>query len=468
MGDDPEVKPEQVPPAAAPDKGWLHGTWRKVSLTLLAAVVAFTSGLYELGHKAIDNVQNRSTVAHLNTLALRAMERGEYQEASEYLRTATSIMPSSFETIERTSALKTLQLAEAKYKTSEPLPYDIVEQLEEVGLSTDEANFCIAVCTYSRGGTPEIRRSASIYLDNVTDNDPRLAILKRARLAGQVLLPQISEETAAAPRLAIVQRVSILLADVGKRLSGHDAAESGFFRSRKEETTFVRGMKREVDIMSSLIASERLKLSHSLGNSLSAAQEQTVVKNLQKAQASIPANSPLAASIDDQLVHYASQADAEAPSGAASVDKIDQLRRQAIADRRRGDWSSAKKKLDDIIAASAGADSATLYKTYFGLALIAEYQEHRLDAADDYYGKAEAVRSRMKIGDPSVPNTYGYFWYKRARDTHDADLRTQYANKAREQFKKALAIDPGYSKSINSLDGLQRLLASDNAATPPS
>jgi tetratricopeptide (TPR) repeat protein len=466
MGDDPEVKPEQVPPAAAPEKGWLHGTWRKVSLTLLAAVVAFTSGLYELGHKAIDNVENRSTVSHLNTLALRAMERGEYQEASGYLQTASSIMPSSFETIERSSALKTLQLAEAKYKAGEALPYDIVEQLEEVGLSTDEANFCIAVCTYSRGGTAEIRRTACAYLDNVSDNDPRLAILKRARRAGQVLLPRISEETDAKPRLALVNEVSGLLADVKKRLHGHVVVESGFFRSKKDETTFVRGMNRECEIMSSLIESEKLKLAHSLGNSLSAADEQKVVTNLKNAQALIPANSPLAASIGDQLVHYSSQAEEEKPG--AATDKLDQLRLEAIAERRRGDWTSARKKLGDIITAAGNTDSPALYKTYFSLGLIAEYQEHRLDAADDYYGKAEAMRSRLKAADPSLPNTYGYFWYKRARDTHDTELRQQYADKAREQFKKALAIDPGYSKSINSLDGLQRLLASDHAAAPPS
>jgi hypothetical protein len=466
MGEDHDVKQDQAPVATPSDKGWFHGTWRKVSLTLLAAVVAFTSGLYELGHKAIDNVENRNTVTHLNTLALRAMERGEYPEADGYLTSALTITPSSFETIERRSALKTLELAEAKYKAGDPLPYDIIEQLEEVGLSTDEANFCIAVCTYSRGRTPEIRRTASMYLKAVTDTDRRLAILKRARLAGQVLLPQINEQSEAALNKTIVAQVGDLLQDLTHRLGDADATESGFFRSKNDASTFVRGMRREVDVMSSLIAFQKSKFAPSPGKTLSAADEKKLVTNLQNAQASVAANSPLAASIDDQLNHYGSQADADAP--AASTDKLEELRRQAVIDKRKGDWSSARKKLDDVITASAGASSATLYKTYFSLALIAEYQEHRLDTANKYYEMAEAMGDKLNITEASLPNTFGYFWYKQARDTRDPDLRTQFAANARAQFKKALAIDPGYSKSINSLDGLQRLLASDKATNPPS
>jgi len=181
----------------------------------------------------------------------------------------------------------------------------------------------------------------------------------------------------------------------------------------------------------------------------------------------VPANSPLAASIGDQLVRYSSQAvaDAAAVSAPGASDKLEALRRDATAAKNNGQFDAARAKLNEVIAKSAGHDSETLYRAWFSLALLAEYHDHDLAKAEEAYQKAEDIRDRLKIRDASLPNTFGYFWYKRARDTHDADARKQYAENARKQLKTALAIDPGYAKSINTLDGLQRLLAA-TAPTP--
>ncbi len=464
MADEPVV--EKVPAA---EGGWLRGTWRKVTFALVTGVITFASGAWELGHKALDNFQNRNTVVVLNDLALRALERGEYAAADSFLSTAITITPSSVEAIERRAALKTLQLAEAQYKAGDAVPDDIVEQLEEVGFSRDEANFCIAVCTYSKGGTPEVRRTAEVYLNAITDADPRLALLKRSRLAGQIFLPQIGDRTPIEERTTIVNKVKQLLAELDERLpkvngTGGKAIQAGFFSTNRknEDKAFLEGIRREVNTIRSLVEGETLKIARmkNPNAALTSADEQQLVAGLQRAQESVPVNSPLAVSIGDQITKYSSQAAADAlPMSAPAADgSLESLRSAAVKAKQAGKWDEARNTLNDVVVKAKNADSETLYKTYFNLALIAEYHDHNLDKAEEYFTKAEEIRSHLKIADPSLPNTFGYFWYKRARDTHDADSRKQYAAKARVQLQKALAIDPDYSKSINTLDGLQRLL----------
>ncbi len=470
MADEPAVDAA----LATKDGGLLRGTWRKVTFALVTGILTFASGAWELGNKALDNFQNRSTVVVLNDLALRALERGEYAAAEGFLSTAITITPSSVRPIETRAALKTLQLVAAQYKAGDAVPDDIVEQLEEVGLSRDEANFCIAVCTYSKGGTPEVRKRAEGYLSAITDAEPRLALLKRSRLAGQVLLPQIGEQTPLYDRSTIVNRVKQLLAELDERLpkingTSGETIQAGFFSTNRknEDKAFIDGIRREVFTIRTLVEGESLKIACIKNpNAVPAnGQEQQLLVKLQEARESVPVKSPLAESIGEQIVNYSNPnpqtaADALPATSTAAENSLESLRSIAVKAKQAGKWAEARKTLGDVVTKAKGADSETLYKTYFNLALIAEYHENNLDQAEEYFTKAEEIRSRLKIADPSLPNTFGYFWYKRARDTHDAGARKVYAEKSRIQLQKALAINPGYSKSINTLDGLQRLLES--------
>jgi tetratricopeptide (TPR) repeat protein len=443
-------------PEGEPEPRGIRVLWnsigKKISWAVLAGALTFVSGAYELAYKAFDAQRNRKTIDYLSGLAMRDMERGEYDEAEKCVQAAEQIDVKSFTLITTRAALNTLKLVDQRWKTDKAVPDDIVFQLEELGLSDDEANFCMAMSATTNHNN--FYDQANAYFDNV-GSDVRLMLLARLRRVTHVQMPQLTAASDDLKKKSIgplTNTLSVLDRDIVAAAEPHPI--------RRWITTLTKQFEGP---MRSDIASCKKTLQNlqaALAPAPTEAATATVVKNLEQIKRQLPVSSPLAAVADDQLQRaYLQQQEINTDTTSGQSD-VEQARVHAISLKRSGNYDGARKALQDLIArygSEKRAPDATLYQTYFGLAQMEEYHYNDLPHAEGDYRKAEEIVTKLGIKDPMVANTLGYFYYRQARGEQDPSRRTELIANAQTHLKLALTIDDHYSKSLNTLDGLTRL-----------
>jgi tetratricopeptide (TPR) repeat protein len=436
---------------------------KKVSWAVLAGTLTFVSGAYELAYKALDAQRNRKTIEYLSALAMRDIERGEYAEAEKYVKAAEAIDVKSFTLITTRATLNTMQLVDQRWKTEKAVPDDMVFQLEELGLTDDEANFCMAMSAITNHNT--FYDQAKEYLKSV-NGEQRLILLAQLRGITHVDIPQITASSDDEKKKKI--------GDLLGRLASLDGAikvaeESHPLRFWKKALKKQFGNPMRSDIAACLRTLQNLQAT--LAPAQTVAATENAVNRLEQFKRQLPVNSPLTAVADDQLQRvYVQQQEVktETVSGESAVER---LRVRAVALKQNGNYDPARKSLQDVIdtyeSAKKKAD-ATLYRTYFSLALMEEYHYNDLVRAEQHYQKAEDIATELALKDPSIFNTLGYFYYRQARGEQDPTRRHELIENASKHLNLALKIDPGYAKSLNTLDGLKRLESATRQAPSAS
>lgn len=438
----------------------LRAVWKKygekITLAALAGILTFVSGLYELAFKAYDARRNRETISYLSTLAVRDMERGDYEEAEKYVGAAEQIDVKSFTLITTRATLNALKLVDQRWKTDKAVPEDTVFQLEELGFSDNEANFCMAMSAITNHNT--FYQEAQHSFDAVDDGDERLRLLKQLRTISHIEVPQISaakDEDKPAAITGLLGKLDKLDAEIQAAAKSHPLE----FWKHPLEAQFARPM--HTDVLACRRTLENLRAA--LVPAPAAGTSETAVVKLERLKKQLPVNSPLAAVADDQLQRaYVQQQDAKGETAAGTSD-LESERVRAVALRKQGNYDGSRKVYQDVIAryqSEKRKPDQTLYYSLFSLAFMEQYHYSDTKAAERFYAQAEQVADALELKDPNVADTLGYFYYQEAREEQDPARRRALIDAARSHLQRALAIDPQFRKSLLTLQGVDQL---DNA-----
>lgn len=458
MKTEPTTQPATEPATAEVEekKRTTRRSWRRwlrrLSVVGAAGVLTFVSGAWEFAAKATDNFANRGVVNDLAKLSLSAAERGDYEAAEKRLKKAADIAPNARAVVQMAAVIDVLRIAEENYKAKQPVDTEaVVDELREIGLSADESNFCVAVCAAKAHDFERAERR----FDAVSSDDARLAMLARGRTALNVLLPQTDSKFDTAVRQTALARAKQKIVEMRRYIPSEP------WRIAPEYFRFQREMLRNIGLRHEKIAAELIHFAEiNLTPKAPTPQQASVALAALNRAASVASSSDLTSSLNDQIEHYTSQVAEEDTTSEPNASDLETKRRKGVEYKRKGNWEEARKMFQQVVDAyKAGSPDRTLYRSYFSLALIAEYHDANPATAEALYDQAEKARLAAKVADAAVPNTYGYFCYKRARDTRDDGERKMYGEKARTLLRAALAIDPHYSKAANTLDGLETLLA---------
>ena len=438
----------------------LRAAWKKygekITLAALAGVLTFVTGLYELAFKAYDARRNRETISYLSTLAVRDMERGDYEEAERYVNAAEQIDVKSFPLITTRAMLNTLKLVDQRWKTDKAVPDDTVFQLEELGLSDNEANFCMAMSAITNHNT--FYEEAKHFFDAVDDSDERLRLLKELRTISHIEMPQISaakDDDKSATIAQLLNRLDKLDAEIRAAAKSYPLE----FWKHPLEKQFARPM--HTDVLACRRTLENLQAT--LAPAPTAATSETAVAKLEQLKKQLPANSPLAAVAEDQLQRaYLQQQEAQSETAGGTGD-LEPERIHAVALRKQGNYDASRKVYQDVVAryqSEKRKPDQTLYYSLFSLAFMEQYHYSNAKEAEHYYAQAEQAADALELKDPNVANTLGYFYYQEAREEQDPAKRRALIDAARGHLQRALAIDPNFRKSLLTLQGVDQL---DNA-----
>lgn len=430
---------------------------QKITLAALAGVLTFVTGLYELAYKAYDARRDRDTITYLSSLAVRDMERGEYDEAEKYVAAAEQIDLKSFTLITTRATLNALKLVDQRWKSDRAVPEDTVFQLEDLGLSEDEANFCMAMSAVTNHNA--FYKEAGDYFDAV-QHDERLVLLKRLRAISHVDMPQISTTKDDEKKKKIDEllgKLTVLDTEISEAARAHPLE---FWKSPLKRQ-FANPMHTDVMACKNTLQNLQATLAPA-----AAASDAAVIK-LEQLKRTLPVNSPLATVADDQLQRtYVQQQ--EAKNASASQSDLDSTRLKAIALKNGGNYDEARKMLQGIIAryeSEKRKPDQTLYYTHFSLGLMEEYHYSDLKAAEHDYTEAEEIADGLKLNDPNIANSLGYFYYRQARSEQDPARRRALIDNARTQLKR---IDSKFGKTLFTLQKLDQLDNTAKVTTEPT
>lgn len=445
----------------------LRAAWekygQKITLAALAGILTFVTGLYELANKAYDARRNRDTISYLSTLAVRDMERGEYDEADKYVASAEQIDVKSFTLITTRAALNTLKLVDHRWKTDKAVPEDTVFQLEDLGLTENEANFCMAMSAVTNSNT--FYDDAKKYFGAVDGRDERLRLLKELRTISHIELPQISAATDDDQKTKVAGLVQ-RLKELDDQIRVAEAPRPLEFWKHPLKKQFANPMHTDVEACLQTLQS----MQAALAPTTAAATPETVLTKIERIKKQLPLNSPLAAVAEDQLQRaYVQQQEAQSKT-ASSTSDLEPARLNAVALKQQGKYDEARKALQAIVdryAAEKRQPDQTLYYSLFSLGLMDEYHYRDSKAAERNYAQAEQVADALNLKDANMANTLGYFYYRQARAEQDPTKRHTLIDNARAHLKRALDIDPSSSKGRFTLQGVEQLDNATKVATAP-
>lgn len=437
-------------------------TWKRVTIGIPIAVafIGLIGTAYELSLKFIESHNNRETIRYYTSLAKSFAENEADTSAQSYLARATEIDPNNADVVATTAFVDILTLLRRR-GVDELLQgtYD----LSALRLNPEEIYYHIGKTAVEEGKLDV----AEDYLGRIKRARTRLSVLARSKLIGEVY-----------PRTLNLKETHVGLADATKELSRFAEDVHEF----DEDPDLARSFRNHMysfgyAVMFRLPENELASLQSifskldppdeeflgALGGQLEALKqdsaasiesEDKILQSLLAAQEKSRQDSSFFASqVDDAIAQYTVQLELKAsePQATDDLTDLEAERSKGMQKRRSSEYREADTILLDIIQRykqqNLPADN-TLYKTYFDLARLYEYDLHRIKPAIEFYGEAEKLAVDLKLNDPTVFNTLGYFYYKLGRDLSEPE----YLNLARDKLNAALAIKPNDVRTLKTLD----------------
>jgi hypothetical protein len=414
----------------------------------VVTLLGLFKGIVEVNNLMRTTEQRRGTLRYLNTLTLQAIESADYPLAVKYVDRAAMIDPSSYQVASSRAVIDSLTAYQEQLKSNLTPSRYLVYKLQSLGLSAAESEFCTAMA--ERQAAIE---STEHYLTEVARSAPetRLRALAQYQYAASVIAPRLKSQLKKEELDAMLQKLQDARTEIEKTPTTGPTSIP-FFATATDplDRELAKAMKEEIQ--------DYITKINDLETAYSAAPEKRV-EAFEKLAQSEPVNSPVQVAAQTQSNKISLDADEQ----KAATDNDGALTK-AIRLKRAGKYDEAAKQLGEIIAANP-KDAATQYRAHFSLAMIYEYQKHNVAAAEKEYLEAEKSHDVAAKGNPSLPNTIGYFYYRRALDARTQSERTLALNNAKRYLEKAK--DLGSAKSENTLDAVNDMLASDTSTRRP-
>jgi Tfp pilus assembly protein PilF len=415
----------------------------------VVTLLGLLKGIVEVNNLFKTTEQRRITLRYLNTLTLQAIESADYPLAQKYVERAATIDPSSYQVASSRAVIDSLTAYQDQLKSNLTPSRYLVYKLQSLGLSASESEFCMAMA--ERQAAIE---STERLLTDVASNaaDTRLRALAQYEYAVSVIAPRLKNQLKRDELDAMLKKLQDAQKEIDKAPTSV-ASMIPFLTTATDplDRELAKAMKEEIQ--------DYIKKITGLQTACAASPEKRV-EALEKLAQNEPVNSPVQVAAQSQSNKISLDADEQ----KATTGKDDALR-EAINLKRAGKYEDAAKKLADVIAASP-KDTASQYRAHFSLALIYEYQKHNAEGAEKEYLEAEKYHDAAAKGNPSLPNTIGYFYYKRALDARTQSERTIALTNAKRYLEKAREL--GSAKSGNTLDTVNDMIASDASKARPA
>ncbi len=449
--------------------------WKRISITvsIVVAIIGLMGTAYELGLIFLENQSNRRTIEFYTSLAKSLVENGDYGKAQNFLNRAEEIDANNAEVVVTKAFVDMMELIRRSLIDNRATLSDGTYYLSQLNLEPTEIQYHLGIVAAQEG----ILDIAEDFLKSIPPGPDRFSLLARSKLIGDVYLQSLFEVDNELNRPAdqILNDAQVTLTGFIKDVQNfEDDPELGrnfrdqvyafgfalIFRLPRENLPELEEAFRDIDPPNEeFLATLRHQLELSeIANEVPAENEEKILKNLYAAKEKSGKFSPVTEQINDVIMRYSAQMQLEESEPAADLNSLQSILKQGIQKRKSHEFEEANRIylsiLDDYEVNNRQADE-TLYKTYFNLALLNEYNLYKINEAIRYYSQAEELANLLELNDPSIHNTVGFLYYKLGRDAHNPDEKTKYLNIAEEKLKSALAIDPYYAKSINTLDGVQ-------------
>ncbi len=456
--------------------------WKVISISvpIAVAVIGLFGTGWELSLKFLDNRRNRETVGFYTSLAHSLVEKGEYVAAKAYLRHAEELDAKNARVVSTKALIDMTRLIKDAVDDPDVLA-DVKYYLSLLRLSEEEINYHVGVVAAEQNRLD----LAAQHLRRIPPKRRRLSLLARSRLIGRVYLTQLSDP-GAEPRVSrseVVDELARWVKDV------HDF---------EDDRGLGANLRQQAEIFASVLlvglsAEELARLQAAFGGlkapdpellraienqlavvgtdaAASLQTEEAVLRNLNAVRQKMSASSPYQQQLENAVAQYSAQIEVEQAEYATPAHaELEQRRLEARRLGRTGQHKQAEQRFLDIVSTYQSqnlAPDGTLYKTYFNLALLQEYKLRDTKAARLYYEQAERLANKLGLNDPSIHNTFGFYYYNLGVRTRDPGEKLRYLRLAEQKLRAALAIDPDYAKSRRTLSAVETLLQEVGARAP--
>jgi len=420
-----------------------------IFIGVVVTLLGLFKGIVEVNSLLKTTEQRRVTLRYLNTLTLQAIESADYSLAQKYVERAATIDPSSYQVASSRAVIDSLSAYQDQLKSNLTPSRYLVYKLQSLGLSASESEFCTAMA--ERQAAIE---STERHLTDVASHaaDTRLRALAHYEYAASVIAPRLKNQLKREELNAMLKKLQDAQREIDKAPTSVPTLIP-FFTTATDplDRELAKAMKEEIQ--------DYIKKINDLQAAYTASPEKRV-EALEKLAQNEPVNSPVQVAAQSQSNKISLDADEQ----TATTGKDGALH-EAINLKRAGRYEDAAKKLLEVIAGSP-KDAASQYRAHFSLALIYEYQKHNVEEAEKEYLEAEKYHDAAAKGNPSLPNTIGYFYYKRALDARTQSERTIALNNAKRYLERAKGL--GSAKSANTLDAVNDMIASDASTQRPA
>ena len=450
-------------------------TWKLVSIAVpvVVAAIGLVGTGWELTQKFLDNQSNRRTIGFYTALAQSLVEKGNYEAARDYLGYAEKLDPNNASVVSTKALIDMTTLVRRALDNPDVLT-DVKYYLHQLTLSPDEINYHIGVVAADTGRFSVSRD----YLRRVSARSPRLRLLARSRLLGHVYLANLNLPQSAfrVPVDTIFVELLTMPEELQRFRDDPELAEN--LREQlhiyatalslelapdqlvEMKDAFAGLSPRNEDFLTAL--DEQIAASRAPELESPAAQEK-VIEHLYAAQKRLSPSSPVRQQLDRSIQQYSAEAALEDPSQAQVTQvELEKLRLEGVRQRRAKKLEDAEAtflRVVDAYRAQGLPKDETLYKTYFNLGLLYSFNFGDADKAILYYEMAEDLATGLQLKDPTIHNTFGYFYYELARATKNPTERKNYFGLAAEKLQAALNVDPNYAKSQRTLEAVRNELA---------
>jgi tetratricopeptide (TPR) repeat protein len=393
------------------------------------------------------------------------VENGNYQPARRYLIEAEAIDANNAAVVSTKAFIDMMDLIRDNVRANPEALADATYNLSKLNLREDEIHYHIGTVALQEGNLDVSEASFS----KIAPAADRFSLRARAHLIGQIYLQDLeggSQDLGARDEILAKTKtmLPLFIRDVVKfkadRALAANLVEHAYafgyaliFLLPAQELPTLKEMFAQIHPYDEEFITT-LDSQFEVATAGGSSDPEKVLNSLYAAQEKSRKSSPVAEQVNAAINQYSAQIQLDQTSPATEASDYESDRKTAISMRKEGNNAEAMRTFENIVARYQRlnlAPDATLYKTYFDLALLHEYELHDPEQAIAYYEQAEQLAGELRLNDPSIHNTFGYLYYKLGRDARDPDVKRDYLTRAQEKLEAALAINAKYDKSLRTL-----------------